>query len=294
MKSMQKPVRTIASYVDTLIISAGKSIFPLRSLHSMIQWLSNAVLSLPSPAVAITVHGQYVYITTSRNGLMVYEIRDGSWVPHALDIVQRDGLSHSILPGNPDLTLASSRGGGVRLLVDIENLTMNQTLPEPRSEIYLPLSVSKLLMGNRCSTLSPTRNAMYGVGLNGTVHRFLTLEKKEWRLLRFLQNLCERDPVINTSLTKRRRRLNPRDLVPVDPSGVQGQIDGDILARLSELDVDYLQDMIKDSQRPDPLPPMQNSRESQFCEMVQDVLGVSPNHGEAAIGWLRQLLHLES
>ncbi|KAJ5808045.1 hypothetical protein N7474_009314 [Penicillium riverlandense] len=294
MKSVQKPVRTIASYVDTLIISAGKSIFPLRSLHSMIQWLSNAVLSLPSPAVAITVHGKYVYITTSRNGLMVYEIRDGSWVPHALDIVQRDGLSHSIVPGKPDLAFASSRGGGVRLLVDIENVAMNQTLPEPRAEIYLPLSVSKLLVGNRCSTLSPARIAMYGVGLNGTVHQFLTLEKKEWRLLRFLQNLCERDPVINTSLTKRRRRLNPRDLIPVDPSGAQGQINGDILARLSELDVDYLQDMIKDSQRPDPLPPMQNGLESQFCEMVQDVLGVSANHGEAAIGWLRQLLHLES
>jgi hypothetical protein len=122
----------------------------------------------------------------------------------------------------------------------------------------------------------------------------LTLEAEEWRLLQFLQDLCQRDPAINPLVVRRRRRPNQMALIRMRPSPPDyGRTDGDMLARLSELDADYLQDMIKDTQCHDSGAAFSNSLESQFCELAQTVLGVSTDHATAVMGWLRQVLHLE-
>lgn len=288
VQQMPGPVRAMASYGDILIVAAGNSIIPLVSTNSSTKWPRDTTLSLPSPAIAITVHEQYVYITTSRHSLMVYEILNGALVPVALDYIARDGLSHSLLPGDPDLLFASSRGGPVRLYTDPKGTAFDRSLASPTCAVNLPLSVLRLIAGSRVPPVSRTGSVMYGVTLDGTVYRFLTLDKNEWRLLMLLQRLCEKDIALNPSFERREMRVDLSSMTDHIRDFDRGHINGDMLARLADTDDEYLQDMIQEHMNDCDA----SNFERNFEELTESVVGV--RYGlEAVMSWLRQVLHFE-
>ena len=160
-------------------------------------------------------------------------------------------------------------------------------LPVALCEAHLPSSVMKLTSSSEPSPLSPRSNAFYGTAINGTVYRFLTLEENEWRLLRLLQDLCIKDPIICPFTPKRKRQRHPVGQEPLELQPSHMHIDGDILHRLVARDSDYLTKMLREGQ---------NESTDVFkllAELTRDVLGESSNPAETTMRWLKRVFHVD-
>ncbi|CAG8909481.1 unnamed protein product [Penicillium egyptiacum] len=280
------PVYAMTAYGDSLIIVSGKKFFTVSSRNSHTKWVRNITAVLPSPAVAITVQGGLIYVTSSRHSLLVYKIVNGDIVIHGSDPIARDGLSHNLSEGygfRSDLLLVSTRGGAIRAFTYLDQ--PGDLVPRPTAN--LPVSLIKLTRGCRPPASLKTTKTFYGFGINGSVYRLLCLDAKEWRLLRLLLNICLRDEAICPSLARRHRYLDA--ISQVENSK---HIDGNILARLASRDSKYLDEVLmacNKSQFKDLTPDTVHM----FFEAVQDALGVYDNHTRAVFSWLRNILHIE-
>ncbi|THC99390.1 hypothetical protein EYZ11_001114 [Aspergillus tanneri] len=291
----EKPVYSIAPYGGfTLMVSTGNEIIPLEPKIGESRGFPAARYSILSPAVSITTHEPYVYMSTSRESLMVLKVTEDKLALHAHDRQKLDGLSHVHL-GDQKLTLASSRGGRVSILTE-NGVTENyKMMPVALCEAHLPSSVTKLCLASTGSTVSSHSHVFYGTAMNGTVYRFLTLAEHEWRLLRLLQNLCIRDPII-CPFTPRRKRLRTHvGSEPLEFQPSQMHIDGDILDRLVKYGPDFLTQMLDTDEFYTPSTPESGSPQAildRFSELSRDVLGETPKPVEAVMGWLKRTLYV--
>ncbi|CAI7621050.1 unnamed protein product [Penicillium glandicola] len=280
------PVYAMAAYEDSVIVVSGKKFFTVSSRNSKTKWVRNITAVLPSPAVAMTVRGNLIYVTSSRHSLVVYRIVNGDIVVNGFDPIARDGLSQSLMPGpgiKSDLLFVSTRGGATRVFANLDQ--QGDLVPCPTAD--LPVSLIKLAQGCKSPASLKTTSTFYGFGINGSVYRLLALDMKEWRLLQLLLNICLRDEVICPSLSRRHRYLDA--ISQVENSM---HIDGNILARLASRDSKYLDQVLmacNNNQFKDLTPETVHM----FFEAVQDVLGVYANHTQAVFSWLRNVLHIE-
>ncbi|KAL4975089.1 mono-functional DNA-alkylating methyl methanesulfonate N-term-domain-containing protein [Aspergillus desertorum] len=282
-------VYTIVPYGDfTLMVSTGHEIVALEPKFAQSQRARSARFSVLSPAISMSSHEPYIYLSTARESLMVLKNTEDKLALHAYDRQKLDGLSHVHIGGDMKLTLASSRGGRVSLLTENGVTETNKMLPAPLCEGHLPSSVMRLISSSQPSPLSPRSNIFYGTAIDGTVYRLLTLEEKEWRLLRLLQDLCIRDTGICPFTPRRKRQRNPVGHDPLEFQPSRMHIDGDILRRLVTRDADYLVRMLAGGVDQSPSDTVQL-----FADLTRDVLGESPNPAEALMRWLKRVFHVE-
>lgn len=296
VRSIQKfkgPVHAIAPYGPlTLMVSAGNDIIPLETKWSEARGTRIARYSLLSPASSITVREPYLYLSTTRQSMVVLKVSDDRLVLHAHDHQKLDGLSHAHLE-EPNFSLTSSRGGRVSLLTEAGITRNDKMLPNALAEAHLPASVMKLIPGPNPSPASSFSPLVYGTTITGAVYRFLVLNDKEWRLLRLLQDLCIRDPVI-CPFTPKKKRRNPVEAESLNLAS-RMHIDGDILGRLAEHDAGYLENILTTTDFDDPLSPNKGSAAAtleRFKEASEGLLGRSSNQAEEVMRWLRRLLHV--
>ncbi|KAF5860733.1 hypothetical protein ETB97_001174 [Aspergillus alliaceus] len=290
------PVYSIAPYGNfTLMVSTGHEIVPLEPKFSQTRWLRAARYPVLSPAVSMSSHEPYLYISTSRESLMILNASDENLVLHAYDRQKHDGLSHVHIGGEMQLTLASSRGGRVSLLTERGVTENDKMMPVALCEAHLSSSVTKLSPGTRHSSVPTDSQVIYGTAMNGTVYRFLTVEDKEWRLLRFLQNLCIRDAIICPFTPKRKRQRNPSGNESREFQPSQMHIDGDILSRLLIRGSGYLMYMLVTEEFYNPSTPESGSPQAiyeRFLELSKDLLGETENPVEGVMKWLKRTLHV--
>ncbi|KAE8396567.1 mono-functional DNA-alkylating methyl methanesulfonate N-term-domain-containing protein [Aspergillus alliaceus] len=290
------PVYSIAPYGNfTLMVSTGHEIVPLEPKFSQTRWLRAARYPVLSPAVSMSSHEPYLYISTSRESLMILNASDENLVLHAYDRQKHDGLSHVHIGGEMQLTLASSRGGRVSLLTERGVTENDKMMPVALCEAHLSSSVTKLSPGTRHSSVPTDSQVIYGTAMNGTVYRFLTVEDKEWRLLRFLQNLCIRDAIICPFTPKRKRQRNPSGNESREFQPSQMHIDGDILSRLLIRGSGYLMYMLVTDEFYNPSTPESGSPQAiyeRFLELSKDLLGETENPVEGVMKWLKRTLHV--
>ncbi|PYI00154.1 hypothetical protein BO71DRAFT_436950 [Aspergillus ellipticus CBS 707.79] len=291
-------VFSIAPYgAFTLMVSTGHEIVPLEPKFSNTRWVRAARYSLLSPAVLMTAHEPHLYITTSRESLMVLKASQDKLSLHAYDRQKHDGLAHVHIGGPRNLILTSSRGGRVSLLTETGISERNKMLRTALCEAHLPSSVMRLSAGSKTSPLgSSSSTVFYGTAMNGTVYRFLTIEENEWRLLRFLQNLCVRDVLICPFTPKRRRQRTPMGLV--DPQPAQMHVDGDILSRLVLRGPSYLVRMLGEEDVSAASASATGNSVGQvaleqFTELARDALGDVGSPVEAVMRWLQRVLQVE-
>ncbi|KAJ5187589.1 hypothetical protein N7449_010583 [Penicillium cf. viridicatum] len=280
------PVYAMAAYDDSLIIVSGKKFFTVSSRNSQTKWVRNITATLPSPAVAMTVQGSMIYVTTSRHSLLVYKIVDGDILMHGFDPIARDGLSHTLMRGygiDPDILFVSTRGGATRAFTNLDQ--PGDLVPRPRAD--LPVSLIKLARGIKSPDSLTTTKTFYGFGINGSVYRFLPLDAKEWHLLRLILNICLRDEVICPSLSRRHRYLDAISQVENNM-----HIDGNILGRLASRNSKHLDEVLMACNRSQ-FKDLTPETVHMFFGAVEDVLGVHANHTQALFSWLRKLLHIE-
>lgn len=291
------PVYAITPYGPfTLMVSSGHEIIPLEPKFSRTRWGRSARYSTVSPAISLTAHEPYVYMSTARESLMVLKASDDKLSLHAYDRQPHDGLIHVHIGGALNLTIASSRGGTVSVLTEKGVTETDKMMPQALCEAHLPLSVMKLSLGSKPSPLNPSSRVLYGTTINGTTYRFLTLGEKEWRLLRLLQNMCVKDPRICPFTSKRKRLRNPVESESVEASPSRMHVDGDILSRLVGRGAGYLHRMLVSSDLYDPTSPDTGTAQAtmeQFSMLAEDALGKSTNQVEAVMKWLRNALHMQ-
>ncbi|GAQ33396.1 hypothetical protein AtubIFM55763_005322 [Aspergillus tubingensis] len=289
------PVFAIAPYgAFTLMVSTGHEIVPLEPKFSQTRWVRAARYSVLSPAVLITAREPYLYMTTSRESLMVLKATEDKLTLHAYDRQKHDGLAHVYIGGKLNLILCSSRGGRVSLLTENSVTETNKMLPTALCEAHLPSSVMRLSSGSDKSPLSTSSQVFYGTAMNGTIYRFLTIGEKEWRLLRLLQDLCIRDPIICPFVPKRRRQRNPVGLM--DPQPSQMHIDGDILSRLLIRGSSYLMQMLSKETFGGPAAAGIRSEQGvpeQFAELTRHVLGETSDAVASVMRWLQRILPVD-
>ena len=278
------PVYAIAPYGrSTLVVATGYDIVPLVPRSSETRW-NRARYSLLSPAVSIAVHEPYLYVSTARESLVVLRVSDNRIVLHAHDRVRREGLSNFHMQDDPSLTVASSRGGTVSILTEVGVAGNDRLMPASLAEAHLPLSVTKLL---------PLSDALYGTTLDGAVYRFMKLDVREWRLLRFLQILSTRDPAI-CPFVPSRRRSNRADIETLVPGRkpLHMHVDGDILNQLVMRGTAYLRQMLSTPDESHQGPGASDTRRvlKKFLELSEEALGVSLDPARDVMGWLRGLL----
>ncbi|KAL2871075.1 protein thtA [Aspergillus lucknowensis] len=290
------PVYSIVPYGDfTLMVSTGHEIVALEPKVAQSRRARSARFSVLSPAVSMSSHEPYVYLSTARESLLVLKTTEDRLALHAYDRQKHDGLSHIHIGGEDKLTLASSRGGRVSLLTENGVTETDKMMPIALCEAHLPSSVMKLSSSSKLSPLSARSQTFYGTAMNGTVYRFLILEGKEWRLLRLLQDLCIRDPGICPFTPKRKRQRNPVGHEPLELQPSHMHIDGDILSRLLVRDPSYLMRMLTgEEHHPSTLQARPtHTIVERFTELSQAVLGKTPNPADAVFRWLKRVFHVE-
>ncbi|EAU35614.1 hypothetical protein ATEG_03812 [Aspergillus terreus NIH2624] len=290
----EQPVFAIAPYGDfTLMVSTGREIVPLEPKFSQTPGFRAARYPVLSPAISMTAHEPYLYMSMSRESLMVLKAGDDKLILHAYDRQKHDGLAHLHIGGDRKLTLTSSRGGRVSLLTESGVTDQDKMMPLALCEAHLPASVSQLSTSSKFSPTLPGSPVVYGTSMSGAVYSFSILGEKEWRLLRLLQNLCVRDPIISPFTTKRKRQRNPVGNDPLQFQPTQMHIDGDILSRLLPRGPDHLMHMLITDEFYDHSSPETGSPQAireRFLELCGELLGETTNPVEAVMGWLRRIL----
>ena len=196
------------------------------------RWLEPKKLRLRSPATHISVHDDYVYTTTAR-GLTIFKFNDETgFSEHSSDSVAREGLHHlNLLEHSLVLTSDSSCG-----------VTGLWQPPEPRIdnsastvfELQLPGSIIRF---SRAVTAQPwytpangqDPRTILGTTIAGSIYQFTILSESQWRLLRFIQNMAMRHPLICPFTYQRthRKHIEPETGVPR-----YMHVDGDIILRI--------------------------------------------------------------
>ncbi|KAL2822566.1 mono-functional DNA-alkylating methyl methanesulfonate N-term-domain-containing protein [Aspergillus granulosus] len=286
------PVYSIVPYGDfTLMVSTGHEIVALEPKFAQPRRARSARFQVLSPAVSMTSHEPYVYLSTARESLIILKSTEDKLALHAYDRQKHDGLSHIYIGGDRNLTLAASRGGRISLLSENGITETDKMIPNALCEAHLPSSVMKLSSSSKSPLFSSHLQTFYGTAMNGTVYRFLILDEKEWRLLRLLQDLCIRDPVICPFTPRRKRQRNPVGHEPLEFQPSHMHIDGDILSRLVIHDPSYLARML--TREEGAHAGSAQAVVERFTELARDVLGETLNPAEAAMRWLKKVFHVE-
>ncbi|KAJ5231707.1 uncharacterized protein N7469_006295 [Penicillium citrinum] len=291
---MPGPVRAMAPFGDSLIIGAGKEIHPMSSKGATTRWAPNSGRTAPSSVVAITVLESFVFVTTTRNGFLIFRVDGGRLLNHSWDLKQYDGMAHQVCRGEKPLVFLSSRGGRIRApFLSPRDIRNREFATIRTAENSLPDSILKFVLDSgdssgpgslSCVSGWSKGSAVYGFALSGALYRFQVVKKNEMSLLWLLQMICIRG---ETGLNSRRGRM----LASREPEKDNSQVDGDILARLAQRGIEAFEDLVASlDSTADSTAGSFNDRLRSLALMVLDV--DDEDYLKSIIAWLQRLLHI--
>ncbi|KAK2787150.1 hypothetical protein FQN51_003444 [Onygenales sp. PD_10] len=231
------PVRSIAAFKpSSLVLAIGRDLI-FQTYDPRKKFVKLPPYRLESDAVAVSVKEPYIYVLTVNNSLCILQVTDGSLTLHAQDGSDRTGLDLVNLQTDSQITMTSNLGGAIIGLSEI-GLTPEEKLLQQVFAAHMPLYPIRLCRSTR-PAIPGVSEVVYGTTIGGTVYRFTTISEKEWRLLKYIQNLCIKDPLV-CPLARRRRRSKQDawDVTISKPSSLH--VDGDILSRLAERGIGHL------------------------------------------------------
>jgi hypothetical protein len=236
------PVRAIAAMEpSSLAVAVGDEIILQKLDPQTRRWRKLPPYKMESSPVTVTVRGELIYVLTSRHSLCILKADDSRLSLIGQGGFDREGLDHVHLGDDSQLVMTSNRGGAIVGLSTI-GLTLEQKLLRPVFAAHMPLSVVRLSRSFKRKATGTSQYA-YGTTIDGTVYRFTTLSEEEWRLLRFIQNLCLADRKI-CPFTKR-RRTTTSEIDPYTLSKPEAMhVNGDILSRLARRGAPYLEYLV--------------------------------------------------
>ena len=231
------PVYSVAVHPDgkSLVYCSGSElcIQTLDSAPSGIKWQSLVKAEMRSPARHITIVGRLIYVSSTRESLMVYRYVFGNLVYQYGDQCAREGLYHIHVPEH-SLIIAS----------DMDKTVVGVHQPPERRidnamstvfEAALPNSITRLTRVAKPAwshDISTAANSeiIIGISVDGTITQ-LDIVTKEFRVFKFIQNLAERNPITCpfAGIMPHKRQLEPKADKPH-----RMHVNGDILKRVLE------------------------------------------------------------
>ena len=242
----EKPVFSVAAYGPSSLVygrenERGEDELVMRTLRVLDRrWDETITHKLRSPAISITVAHPFIHVTTSHESLSVFTFEDHKFVPQFSDGVARVGLRHLHLT-NTGITLASDKICSVAGLWQPPERPISNSLTTI-FEAVLPASITQLRRGfvrppwrspahPRQQEPSKPSLSILGSSADGALYQFDILNEAEWRLLRFIQNMAMRSPVVCPFTYQ---GPHYRHIEPSMAKAEYMQVDGDILARIVE------------------------------------------------------------
>lgn len=231
---LEAPVYAVAAYPEKSLVYCCGSVLCMQTLAVAdlpgYKWQLPIVAATRSAGRCLTVREPLIYASSTGESLAVYKYEVDKLVYQYGDQSARDGLHHVHVPEH-SLVLASDMNKAVVGLWQP---------PERRIDNVMPSVFEAKLLGSITRLRRVTRpiwhgytgretmeDALIGSSTDGTITQFAIL-KQGWRLLRFIQNMAERNPLI-CPFTKppRKRPIEPSTAKPTDM-----HINGDILQRV--------------------------------------------------------------
>lgn len=248
----EEPVYSVATYPEkSLIYCCGNDLY-VQSIGvadpSRFHLQTPAKLAMRSPGRHITVKEPYIYVSSSRESLSVYRFDAGQLLYQFGDQSAREGLHHLHFPSQ-SLVLASDMSDTVVGLWQPPERRIDNAMTTV-FEAVLPTSITRLRritppmwshnnheyhessLENLYNSPGLRNETILGSSADGTLTQMSILSAEEWRLLRFVQNMAERHPLICPFHpgNPHRRHIEPSDA----PRPHHMHINGDILGRMLE------------------------------------------------------------
>ena len=306
------PVYSVATYSDTSFVYCCENDLYMQTLDvtdpPRITLQSPVKIAMRSPGRHITVKEPYVYISSSRESLSVYRYDAGQLVYQFGDQFARPGLHHLQLP-TQSLILASDMDGTVVGLWQPPERRVDNAMTT-LFEAEFPGSITRLRRISR-PTWSRRDHGLYGINVDnptnpsslepdtilgssadGTLTQMSLLSSNEWCLLRFLQNMAERNPLICPFHpgNPHRRQVEPSTSRP-HYMHINGDILERVLGRGGETLIDEMLDVEPDYESHTDFGSKEDRR-GRFEELAKDVL--KEVEGGEVVGrvvlWLRYQL----
>jgi len=232
----EHPVYSVAQYNESSLVYTAGDTLNLTTLdiidgtprltHRM-RWDT-----LKSQGITVSVRKPYIYVTTAKHSVSAFVIDGNAFKPLFTDENgARQGIHHISLSTLP-VVLVSDKEGVVAGLWQPANTRMTNSF-RTVFEAVLPAPIRRLHLAHIRTPWSAqtevVEETMIGSCLDGSMYQFELIDEAKWRLLRFLQNLCERNRTICPYMHPKRHRQR---LEPLVPTKQDMHIDGDILWRL--------------------------------------------------------------
>lgn len=230
------PVYSLASYgLSSLIYCYGTEmcLHNLEITSKGKKWQDPIIMPLRTRGLYLSIHQNFVYVTTSEFGLAIFKVEDNKLIHQFDDGRARDDMFHLTLP-EQSLVLTSQKTRTITGLWQPSEKITKKVTPAI-FEARLPGSVTRFrrisrpLWQQSLDSESPSE-AIIGSTTDGSMFQFEILHESSWRLLAFIQNMAFRNPAIcpyGNFVQAHRKLLDPS---PANPLNMH--VNGDILHRL--------------------------------------------------------------
>lgn len=232
------PVHCVASYPNSnsIIYCSGNRLCLLSlDITQTDRWTQTRIkVEMRSPVRYLSVKAPYIYVSSSRESLAVYKHEDGKLIYLYGDQSARSGLHHVHFPEH-SLILASDLESTVVGLWQPPERRISNTMT-PVFEAILPGSITCLtrvtrpVWGRDADKLQENQSVI-GSSIDGAITQFDILVQG-WRLLRFIQNMAERDATVCPF--KNHDRPFKRHIEPSTSKPHYMHVNGDIIQRVIE------------------------------------------------------------
>lgn len=196
------PAYCVAEYPDgkSIVYCSGNDLF-LQSLDLTQQGIKLQApikAEMRSPVRYLTIQAPYIFLSSSGESLAIYKYENGNLVYQYGDQAARVGLHHIHVPEH-SLILASDIGNTVVGLWQPPERRIDNKMT-PLLEAILPSCISCLghvtrPVWYRNPDKPRESQAIIGTSIDGTITQ-LDVLAKGWRVLRFIQNMAERNKVV--------------------------------------------------------------------------------------------------
>ena len=240
------PVYALVPYgFNSLLYSCGRDLC-LQTLDMNAgssargKWQNPIKHALGARGLHISAQESLVYVTTDQNGLLIFQVENNAISPYLSDEEGREGLHHLTVPER-SLILTSQKVRTIAGLWQPSKDSVNN-LTTTVFKAALPGSITRFCQIRRhqwhrppilrTPTATASSESIIGSSTNGAIYQFEILDEHRWRLLRFIQNMAMRDPVIcpfGDAFALRRQHLDCSPAIKEDL-----HVDGDILSRILE------------------------------------------------------------
>lgn len=285
------PIYSLAPYASSsLVVCAGPHLF-LQTLDlSTGKWTRGPHHPLPSPAVSLHVSGRFIYATTARHSLMVFEVDRGELSLRAEEAKQREAIRGATqFVGTAEggmLSVSSNRGGRVLGLSKQDQGDFLLLF-----DASFPVTVNCLRKSHDRDTATQAGNRYYGTTQDGALYQFTVLGRKEWEFLNFLARVSWKrhteQPRVKRKLSSQQRRQRKKF------QATEMHINGDHLVELLHGGPQELRRLLEEPPCPnleerESLSPDQKLRE--LSRLGEPLFGKSEDILLAASRWMRKLV----